>query len=182
MENESNSEPSKTNRTKSKPRCIVSALLNSPYIFAWIEWNLAGMLHHKSRSAYGDIIHVRQILAELCSLARRHFSVLFVRHSVPSKFFFSTPPTSLHGFELNLAGILHNKSRSACVGAVVAEWLSSWLAEQEDRGSVPGLATWIFRDWLYPASKSRYGRKIGKSTLIVKTTNQPTNQEVHVGI
>ena len=26
-------------------------------------------------------------------------------------------------------------------GAVVAEWLSSWLAEQEDRGSIPGLAT-----------------------------------------
>ena len=26
-------------------------------------------------------------------------------------------------------------------GAVVAEWLSSWLAELEDRGSIPGLAT-----------------------------------------
>ena len=59
-------------------------------------------------------------------------------------------------------------------GAVVAEWLSSWLAEQEDRGSIPGLATWIFRDWLSPASKSRYGWKIAKSTLILKTTNQPT--------
>ena len=42
-------------------------------------------------------------------------------------------------------------------GAAVAEWFSSWLAEQEDRGSIPGLATWIFRDWLSPASKSRYG-------------------------
>ena len=58
-------------------------------------------------------------------------------------------------------------------GAVVAEWLSSWLVEQEDRGSIPGLATWIFRDWLSPA-KSRYGWKIAKSTLILKTTNQPT--------
>ena len=28
--------------------------------------------------------------------------------------------------------------------AAVAEWISSWLAEQEDRGSIPGLATWIF--------------------------------------
>ena len=28
-----------------------------------------------------------------------------------------------------------------CTGAAVAEWLSSWLAEQEDRGSIPGLAT-----------------------------------------
>ena len=60
-------------------------------------------------------------------------------------------------------------------GAEVAEWLSSWLAEQEDRGSIPRLATWIFRDWLSPASKSRYGWKIAKSTLIKKkTTNQPT--------
>ena len=39
-------------------------------------------------------------------------------------------------------------------------------------GSIPGLATWIFRDWLSPASKSRYGWKIAKSTLILKTTNQ----------
>ena len=60
------------------------------------------------------------------------------------------------------------------MGAAVAEWLSSWLAEQEDRGSIPGLATLIFRDWLSPASKSRYGWKIAKSTLILKTTNQPT--------
>ena len=26
-------------------------------------------------------------------------------------------------------------------GEAVAEWLSSWLAEQENRGSIPGLAT-----------------------------------------
>ena len=63
-------------------------------------------------------------------------------------------------------------------GAAVAEWLSSWLAEQEDRGSIPGLATWIFRDWLSPASKSRYGWKIAKSTLILKTTNQPKYGQV----
>ena len=56
-------------------------------------------------------------------------------------------------------------------GAAVAQWLSSWLAEQEDWGSIPGLATWIFRDWLSLASKSRYGWKIAKSTLILKTTN-----------
>ena len=36
------------------------------------------------------------------------------RPSVPSKFVFSTPPTSLHGFEWNLVQILYNKSRSAC--------------------------------------------------------------------
>ena len=49
------------------------------------------------------------------------------------------------------------------VGAAVAEWLSSWLAEQEDRGSIPGLATWIFRDWLFPTSKSRYGWNIAEA-------------------
>ena len=39
---------------------------------------LAGMLHHKSRSACGEIIYVRQILAELWSLTLRiftHFSL-----------------------------------------------------------------------------------------------------------
>ena len=58
------------------------------------------------------------------------------------------------------------------MGAAVAELLSSWLAEQEDRDSIHGLATWIFRDWLSPASKARYGWKIAKSMLILKTTNQ----------
>ena len=37
------------------------------------------------------------------------------------------------------------------------EYFDSTIAEQEDRGSIPGLATWIFGDWLSPASKSRYG-------------------------
>ena len=63
------------------------------------------------------------------------------------------------------------------MGAAVAEWFSSWLAEQEDRGSIPGLATWIFRDWLSPASKSRYGWKIAKSTLILKN-NKPTLKQM----
>ena len=70
------------------------------------EWNLLQMLGHKSRSACGEIIHVRQILAELWSLTLRiftHFS-----------FSFSTPPTSLHGFEWNLVQMLGYKSRSAC--------------------------------------------------------------------
>ena len=31
------------------------------------------------------------------------------------------------------------------LGAARAECFISWLAEQEDRGSIPGLATWIFR-------------------------------------
>ena len=61
--------------------------------------------------------------------------------------------------------------------AGILDWgiLFFLIFTQEDRGSIPGLATWIFRDWLSPASKSRYGWKITKSTLILKN-NQPTNQ------
>ena len=55
------------------------------------------------------------------------------------------------------------------LGAAVVEWLSSWLAEQGYRGSIPGLANWIFRDWLSPASKSRYGCDENPRY------NQPTN-------
>ena len=67
-------------------------------------------------------------------MARGHlvfaFSILPSFHpSVPSKFVFSTPPTSLHGFEWNLAGMLHHKYRRACgeiicVRQILAElWL-----------------------------------------------------------
>ena len=40
------------------------------------------------------------------------------------------------------------------------------------------LATWIFRDWLSTACKSRYGWKIAKSTLI--KINQPTYYTRHL--
>ena len=42
------------------------------------EWNLAGILYHKSRSACGEIIHVQQISTELWPLTLRiftHFSL-----------------------------------------------------------------------------------------------------------
>ena len=73
----------------------------------------------------------------------------------------------------NLWSLLYKNLHMAQLGAAVPEWLSSWLAEQEDLGSIPGLVTWIFRDWLSPAYKWRYGWKIAKSTVILKTTNQP---------
>ena len=50
------------------------------------------------------------------------------------------------------------------LGAVVAEWLNSWLAEQEDWGWIPGLATWIFRDWLSPAFKLQYSWNTAEAT------------------
>ena len=38
------------------------------------EWNLNEMLHHKSRSACGEIIYVQQIMTELWSLTLRIFT------------------------------------------------------------------------------------------------------------
>ena len=69
------------------------------------EWKVAGMLHHKSRCACGEILHVQQILAE---------------------------SWSLHGFEWKVAGMLHHKSRCACgeilhVGQILAELWSLTL-------------------------------------------------------
>ena len=61
--------------------------------------------------------------------------------------------SKIHNNYVNIKILLLRNS----IGAAVAEWLSSWLAEQEDWVSILGLATWIFRDWLSPASKSRYG-------------------------
>ena len=43
--------------------------------FLYIQ-NLTGMLHHKSRSACAEIIHVRKFLAELWSLTLRIFTLL----------------------------------------------------------------------------------------------------------
>ena len=48
-------------------------------------------------------------------------------------------------------------------GAAVAEWLSSWLAEQEVRGLIPRLATWISEIDYLPLS-SRYGWNTAKAT------------------
>ena len=77
------------------------------------EWKLAGMLHLKSRSACGEIIHVLQILAELWPLTLR----IFTHFSLSSQLLLH----HLHGFEWNLAGMLHLKSRSA-FGEIVHVW------------------------------------------------------------
>ena len=60
--------------------------------------------------------------------------------------------------------IIYSNTLHLSEGASVTEWLSSWLAEKEDRGSIPGLASWIFRDWLSPAFKSRYGWNTAEAT------------------
>ena len=69
----------------------------SPF-FNGFEWNLAGLLHHKSRFSCEEIIHVWEIL-QFWPLSLRNF----------------------HGFEWNLAGLLHHKSRFAC-GEIIHVW------------------------------------------------------------
>ena len=54
------------------------------------ECNLTGMLHLKSRSECGEIIHVQQILTVMILFTKNFYTFLLV---------FSTPPTSLRGFE-----------------------------------------------------------------------------------
>ena len=69
-------------------------------------------------------------------------------------------------------------------GAAMVKWLSSWLAEQEVRGSIPGLATWI-SEIVYLLLRSRDMAEIplkGPKSSI-QLTNQPINiqlqQESH---
>ena len=55
-------------------------------------------------------------------------------------------------------------------GAAVAEWLSSWLAEQEVRGSISRLATWISEIGYLPLpSRDNFGWNTAPQY------NQPTN-------
>ena len=66
------------------------------------------------------------------------------------------------------------------LGAAVAEWLSSRLTEQEVRGSIPDLATWISEigNLLLP---SRGMAEIPlKRRLYLQLYNQPTNQSEYL--
>ena len=49
------------------------------------------------------------------------------RPSVTSKFVFLTPPTSLHGFQWNLAGMLYHKSGSVCGELIHVRQISAEL-------------------------------------------------------
>ena len=58
-------------------------------------------------------------------------------------------------------------------GAAVADWLSSWLAEQEVRGSIPRLATWISEIGYLPLPSRDMAEMPLKRR---KSSIQPTNQ------
>ena len=58
-------------------------------------------------------------------------------------------------------------------GAAVVEWVSTWLAEQEIWGSIPGLATWISEiGYLLLPSRDMAEIPLKGS----KSSIQPTNQ------
>ena len=63
------------------------------------------------------------------------------------------------------------------MGALVVEWLSSWLKEQEVRGSIPGLATWISEiGYLLLPSRDMAEIPLFKATYSI----QPTNQSIYL--
>ena len=60
-------------------------------------------------------------------------------------------------------------------GAAVVYWLSSWLAEQEVRGSIPGLAATISEiGYLLLPSRDMAERSLKRRKY--PQNNQPTNQ------
>ena len=58
----------------SRPSVPSKFVFSTPTSLHGFERNLVQMLYHKSRSACGEIIHVRQILAELWLLTLRIFT------------------------------------------------------------------------------------------------------------
>ena len=62
---------------------------------------------------------------------------------------------------------------------MVAEWLSSCLAEQEVRGSIPRLATWISEiGYLMLPSRDIAEIPLKRRKSSIQPTNQPTNKSM----
>ena len=62
---------------------------------------------------------------------------------------------------------------------MVAEWLSSWLAEQEVRDSIPRLATWISEiGYLLLPSRDMAEIPLKRRKSSIQPTNQPTNKSM----
>ena len=65
---------------------------------------------------------------------------------------------------------------TAFEGAVVVEWLSSWLAEQEVRSSIPVLTTWISKiGYLLLPSRDMAERLLQLRKSSIQPTNQPSS-------
>ena len=64
-------------------------------------------------------------------------------------------------------------------GAAVIKWLSSWLAEQEVRGSIPGLATWISEiGYLLLPSVDMAEIPLKRRNSSIQPTNQLMNRKL----
>ena len=92
---------------------ILACLLNSSYILAWIWMKLGrDVAPQVYKCMWGD---------NSCSANFDTVMVLDTYSFCTFQLVFSTPPTSLHGFEWNLAGMLHHKSTNAC-GEIIHVW------------------------------------------------------------
>ena len=70
---------------------------------------------------------------------------------------------------------MHYRITRSPQGAGVAEWLSSWLAEQEVRGSIPRLATWISETgYLLLPSRDMAKIPLKRRKSSIQPTNHPT--------
>ena len=64
----------------------------------------------------------------------------------------------------------------------VAEWLSSWLVEQEVRDSIPGLATWISEiGYLLLPSRDMAEIPLKRRKFSMQPTNQWWSRQQHLG-
>ena len=85
--------------TKIKPFTVFYALVKR---WMWCAYLRIQFLCPRHKMARGHLVFALSVI------------IPSFHHSIPSKFVFSTPPTSLHGFEWNLVNMLYHKSRSAC--------------------------------------------------------------------
>ena len=84
------------------------------------------------------------LLVIIMTLSISHVYYIYARSSgARCPGFDSRSPARCPGFDSRSPCYDFRLVISCFQGAAVAEWLSSWLAEQEVRGSIPRLATWI---------------------------------------
>ena len=79
------------------------------YSFVCLSIPLLSSLCPRHKMARGHLVFALSVIPSFRPSVLPSF-----RPSFASKFVFSTPPTSLHGFEWNLVQMLYDKSRSAC--------------------------------------------------------------------
>ena len=114
------------------------------YVFTWsVSWLPIVILTLVPWLMVWVSYHAQPHLCQACSMCTQRIGLYHCVHKVISVFVYCYIDVT---------------------GAAMAKWLNSWHAEKADRGSNPGLATLNFRDWLSPASKSRYDWNTAETT------------------